>query len=85
MKKNIHPNYREVVFEDTSTGFTFLTRSTVETNYTTVWGVDENSQKEYPLAKVDVSSESHPFYTGGGFIAKAKGEVEKFNNRYKKK
>ncbi|TXD51295.1 type B 50S ribosomal protein L31, partial [Ralstonia sp. TCR112] len=59
MKEGIHPNYREVVFQDMSSDFKFITRSTIQTKeMITLDG------KEYPLAKIEVSSESHPFYTG---------------------
>lgn len=60
MKENTHPNYREVVFQDMSSDFSFVTRSTIQTKETIVW----KDGKEYPLAKIEVSSESHPFYTG---------------------
>lgn len=81
MKKDIHPNYREVVFLDTSSEYQFLTRSTIETKDTIVW----EDGKEYPLVKVEVSSASHPFYTGGksNFAART-GRVERFNRRYKR-
>lgn len=77
MKKEIHPNYREVVFQDLSSDFQFLTKSTVETNETiTLDG------KEYPLYKVEVSSKSHPFYTGKNVLLDTTGRVDKFNKRY---
>ena len=60
MREGIHPNYREVVFQDTSSEFKFLARSTIRTNETTVW----EDGKTYPLARVEISSASHPFYTG---------------------
>ena len=60
MKPGIHPNYRYVVFQDTSSGDTILTRSTIETEETTTW-TDGN---EYPLAKVEISAFTHPFFTG---------------------
>ncbi len=79
MKKEIHPNYREVVFWDTSGDFKFLTRSTVKTNDTTEW----TDGKTYPLVKVEISSATHPFFTGSKqqFIQKA-GRVERFQKRY---
>lgn len=79
MKPGIHPNYREVVFQDSSSGFTFLTRSTVETKDT----IDYEGQ-EYPLVKVEVSSHSHPFYTGKQSINTSAGQVDKFNRRFKR-
>lgn len=81
MKSNIHPNYRNVVFYDTSSEFKFLTKSTIETNETIVW-TDGNS---YPVYKIEVSSESHPFYTGKKMMLDTAGRVEKFNKRYAKK
>ena len=78
MKKGIHPDYREVVFQDISTGFTFLTRSTIKSKETTTW----NDGKEYPLVKVEVSSQSHPFYTGKQKIVDAAGRVDRFRRKY---
>ena len=81
MKKEIHPNYREVVFLDTSSDYKFITKSTIETEDTITW---ENGE-DYPLVKVEVSSASHPFYTGKKMLLDTAGRVEKFNRRYKKK
>jgi len=78
MKADIHPNYREVVFQDLSSGFAFLTRSTIDTKETIAW----EDGKDYPLVKVEVSSQSHPFYTGKQAISTTAGRVEKFKNRY---
>lgn len=78
MKPGIHPNYREVVFQDLTSGFAFLTRSTVNTKDTITW----EDGKEYPLVKVEISSQSHPFYTGKQTVATTAGRVEKFKNRY---
>ncbi len=81
MKKDIHPEYREVVFQDLSSDFKFITRSTMDTEDTIEW----EDGKTYPLVKVEVSSASHPFYTGkDNFISRA-GRVERFNQKYKKK
>ena len=80
MKKDIHPKYQEVIFWDLASDFKFMTRSTIDTKDTIVW----EDGKTYPVVKIEVSSESHPFYTGkGSFIMKA-GRVEQFNKRYKK-
>jgi large subunit ribosomal protein L31 len=79
MKEGIHPEYREVVFQDTSSGFKFLTRSTIKTSETIKWE-DGNT---YPLVKVEVSSASHPFFTGQKLLVDTAGRVEKFNKRYK--
>lgn len=81
MKKDIHPEYREVVFLDTSSEFKFLTRSTITTSDTIKW----EDGNEYPLVKVEVSSASHPFYTGKKLFVDTAGRVEKFNKKYKKK
>ncbi len=78
MKKDIHPqDYRLVVFQDTSSKFSFLTRSTVATSETTKW----EDGKEYPLVKVHVSSASHPFFTGEEKIMDIEGRVDKFKAR----
>jgi len=81
MKKDIHPDYRKVVFHDTSSDYKFVTRSTIQSEDTIEWE-DGNT---YPLVKVEVSSASHPFYTGKKLYVDAAGRVEKFNRRYKKK
>ncbi len=78
MKSDIHPNYRPVVFMDQSAEFSFLTRSTIETEETIEWE-DGNT---YPLHKVDISSASHPFYTGTMKIVDTAGRVERFERRY---
>lgn len=80
MKPNIHPNYGPVVFRDNSAGFAFLTRSTMTSEQTIEWE-DGNT---YPVVDVDVSSASHPFYTGKQKILDTAGRVEKFNRRYGK-
>jgi large subunit ribosomal protein L31 len=79
MKKDIHPEYREVVFYDTSSDFKFITRSTIKTSEKI--NVDG---KDYPLVKIEVSSASHPFYTGKKIFLDTAGRVEKFNRRYNK-
>lgn len=80
MKKEIHPEYREVIFFDTSGDFKFKTRSTMTSNETIEW----EDGKEYPVIKLEVSSASHPFYTGKKLLVDTAGRVEKFNRRYKK-
>ena len=80
MKKDIHPQYKEVVFLDTTSDFKFLTRSTMSSEETIKW----EDGNEYPLIKVEVSSASHPFYTGKKIFLDTAGRVEKFNKRYKK-
>lgn len=81
MKKGIHPEYREVVFWDTSSDYKFLTRSTLHTKETTKW----TDGKEYPVIKVEVSSASHPFFTGKKMFLDTAGRVEKFQKKYNKK
>jgi len=78
MKKDIHPkNHRPVIFVDTSNEARFLVSSTVETTETDKW----TDGKEYPLFKVEISSASHPFYTGKETIVDTAGRVEKFKSR----
>lgn len=81
MKEGIHPNYRPVVFKDISTDFAFLTRSTINTKETIQW----EDGNEYPLVKVEISSASHPFYTGKQKLVDTAGRVDKFYRRYGKK
>ncbi|MDQ5911078.1 MAG: large subunit ribosomal protein [Pseudomonadota bacterium] len=78
MKKGIHPQYREVVFQDISTDFTILTRSTIAAKEKIQW----TDGKEYPLVKVEVSSQSHPFYTGKQKIVDTAGRVDRFRRKY---
>ncbi len=78
MKKDIHPNYRIVVFKDVSSNTSYITRSCVRTNDTIKW----EDGNEYPLYKINVSSSSHPFYTGQKVLVDTAGRVEKFRNRY---
>jgi len=77
MKKDIHPEYREVVFYDVAGDFKFLTRSTVKTDQT----IDYEG-KEYPVVKLEISSATHPFYTGSDKRTSAAGRVEKFSKKY---
>ena len=78
MKPEIHPEYQTVVFQDTSSGELFLTRSTIETSET----VEYSDGNTYPLAKVEISSASHPFFTGTMTIVDTAGRVERFERRY---
>lgn len=81
MKKEIHPeNYRKVIFHDNSSGARFLIGSTISTTDTAKW--DDGA--EYPVAYVDVSSESHPFYTGQEKVMDTAGRVERFKARAEK-
>jgi large subunit ribosomal protein L31 len=79
MKTDIHPDYAPVVFRDLASGESFLTRSTVSSDKTIEWE-DGNT---YPVIDVEISSASHPFYTGKQRIMDSAGRVEKFNSRYK--
>ncbi len=81
MKKDIHPDYKEVVFHDTSSDFKFLTRSTIKSKEKIKW----EDGKEYPLVKIEVSSASHPFFTGKKLFVDTAGRVEKFQKKYQKK
>lgn len=78
MKPDIHPDYRPVVFTDTSAAVSFLTRSTVRTNETIEWE-DGNT---YPVVDVQLSSASHPFWTGKSRVLDDEGRVAKFNRKY---
>jgi len=77
MKADIHPDYRQVVFQDTSSGDLLLTRSTIRTDDTI-----EYEGQTYPLAKVEISAFTHPFYTGQMKIIDTAGRVERFERRY---
>lgn len=78
MKKDIHPkNYREVVFMDIGADVKWITRSTVETTRTT-----EVDGKEYPLYTLDLSSHSHPFFTGKQKFVDSEGRVERFQKKF---
>lgn len=81
MKNDIHPEYTDVVFLDTQSETMFKTKSTMTSKETVKW----EDGNEYPLVKVEVSSASHPFYTGKKIFLDTAGRVEKFNRRYKKK
>jgi large subunit ribosomal protein L31 len=80
MKADIHPNYRPVVFQDVTSDFAILTRSTLASKDTVKW---EDGQ-EYPLIKIEVSSHSHPFYTGKQKMMDTSGRVDRFRKRYAK-
>ena len=80
MKTGIHPEYKEVVFQDISSDFSILTRSTIKTKETIKW----EDGNEYPLVKVEVSSASHPFYTGKHKMLDSGGRVDRFKKRYGK-
>lgn len=78
MKTETHPDYNPIVFRDLASGTTFLTRSTLTSDKTI-----ELDGETYPVIDVEISSESHPFYTGKQRILDSAGRVEKFNKRFK--
>lgn len=79
MKEGIHPNYREVCFQDLSNGFKFVTRSCVQTKDM----IDMEDGRKLPLVKLETTSETHPFYTGTQkSIDNLGGRVEKFRNKF---
>ena len=81
MKKEIHPkDYRFVVFKDISTGYSFLSKSTAKSKETVKW----EDGKEYPLIKLEISSDSHPFYTGKMKLVDSAGRVDKFYRKFAK-
>ncbi len=78
MKQGLHPeNYRPVVFKDMSNDVTFISRSTINTKETI-----ELDGVEYPLVKLEITSASHPFFTGKAKLVDTAGRVDKFMNRY---
>lgn len=78
MKSDIHPDYHPVVFQDAAADFAFLTRSTATSDDKIKW----EDGNEYPVVKVDISSASHPFYTGKQKIMDTGGRIDKFKKRY---
>ncbi|MCK8625128.1 type B 50S ribosomal protein L31 [Apilactobacillus xinyiensis] len=78
MKKGIHPEYHQVVFQDSSTGFKFMAGSTVNSDET----IKMEDGNTYPLVRVEISSDSHPFYTGREKFTQADGAVDRFNKKY---
>jgi len=81
MKAGIHPNYNFVVYKDTSSKFAFLTRSTATSKEKIKW----EDGNEYPLIKVEISSASHPFFTGKQMLVDTAGRVERFMKKYNRK
>ena len=79
MQKEIHPKYQNVVFKDSSADFAVLTRSTIKTTDETIKWEDGN---EYPVVYVDISSASHPFYTGKQQFVDTMGRVDKFRKKF---
>lgn len=81
MKKDIHPKVREVVFKDISCDYSFLGTSTLNSNEMIKW----EDGKEYPLVKVEISSQSHPFFTGKQRVLDTEGRIDRFKKKYSKK
>ncbi|SEM83062.1 LSU ribosomal protein L31P [Ligilactobacillus sp. WC1T17] len=77
MKQGIHPEYHEVVFMDSATGYKFVSGSTKTSDETV-----EFEGQTYPLIRVEISSDSHPFYTGKQKFTQADGRVDRFNKKY---
>jgi large subunit ribosomal protein L31 len=81
MKKNLHPEaYRTVVFKDISTDYTFISKSTMPSKENIKW----EDGNEYPLIKLEISSASHPFYTGKMAFVDTAGRIDKFNKKFAK-
>jgi len=81
MKKNLHPTVRQVVFKDVSCDFSFLGTSTMDSKETIKW----EDGKSYPLIKVEISSASHPFFTGKQRVLDTGGRIDRFKKKYGKK
>lgn len=81
MKQGIHPEeYRTVIFKDLSADESFMSRSCAETRDTITW----EDGKEYPLIKLEISSASHPFFTGKMKFVDTAGRIDKFNKKFSK-
>ena len=81
MKKELHPNVRNVVFKDVSCDYSFLSQSTMDSKEKVKW----EDGKEYPLIKVEISSASHPFFTGKQRVLDTEGRIDRFKKKYAKK
>jgi large subunit ribosomal protein L31 len=81
MKKDLHPKVNTVVFKDISADYSFLGTSTLSSKETVKW----EDGKEYPLIKVEISSASHPFYTGKQRVMDTEGRIDRFKKKYAKK
>lgn len=80
MKKDIHPDYRFVVYKDIGADFSILTRSTAASDKMVKW----EDGNEYPLIEVEITSATHPFFTGHQRLVDSTGRIEKFQRKYKK-
>jgi large subunit ribosomal protein L31 len=81
MKKGIHPKTYEAIFKDMSSDYAFITTTTIKSDETMVWPEDG---KTYPVVKFEVTSASHPYYTGTTKIMDTEGRLERFKNKYAK-
>ena len=81
MKKDLHPKTREVVFKDISCDYSFLSTSTLDSKETVQW----EDGKTYPMIKVEISSASHPFFTGKQRVMDTEGRIDRFKKKYGKK
>jgi len=80
MRKNIHPKVRQVVFKDISSDFSFLGTSTMDSKETIKW----KDGKSYPLIRLEISSASHPFFTGKQRVLDTRGRIDRFKKKYRK-
>jgi len=80
MKKNIHPNYQQILFVDTATGHKFVCGAALESEET-----EEFEGQTYPVFRVPISSHSHPLFSGKGGPVDAEGRIDKFRKRYAQK
>jgi large subunit ribosomal protein L31 len=78
MKKEVHPDYHYVVFKDIGADYAFLTRSTRKSSKTIKW----TDGKEYPMIEMEISSATHPFFTGQQRFMDTAGRIEKFQRKY---
>lgn len=78
MKKSIHPELKDVVFKDVSCDYAFLGKSTLSSKETVKW----EDGKEYPVIKVEISSASHPFFTGKQRVMDTEGRIDRFRKKY---
>jgi large subunit ribosomal protein L31 len=81
MKKNIHPKVRQAVFKDTSSDFSFLGTTTMDSKETIKW----KDGKSYPLIRLEISSASHPFFTGNRRVFDTGGRIDRFKKKYRTK
>ncbi len=78
MKKDLHPEYQKVIFLDTSSDYKFLSGSTKSSDEKMTW----EDGNEYPVIRVEISSDTHPFYTGKQKADRVGGRVDRFKKKY---